>query len=61
MKIITKNAAKCLKCQEVIESKHRHDFKFCKCNSIFIDGGLDYVRFGGEKEDIELLTEYKEE
>lgn len=29
--------------------------------SIFIDGGLDYVRFGGEKEDIELLTEYKEE
>lgn len=61
MKTITKNAIKCLKCQQVIESKHTHDFKFCRCGSVFVDGGLDYVRIGGKKEDIELLTEYKEE
>jgi len=38
---------KCLKCNEIIESKHRHDFKFCKCENVFIDGGKDYLRCGG--------------
>src|SRR5262245_30845145 len=28
---ITRNAAECLECGDVIESRHRHDFVRCKC------------------------------
>lgn len=37
---------RCLACQDVIESKYTHDFVRCKCKSIFVDGGPDYLRFG---------------
>lgn len=43
---IHKNKAKCLKCGDVIESFHQHDFKQCSCENIFVDGGLDYIRHG---------------
>ena len=43
---IVRNAAECRKCGDVIESTHRHDFKFCKCGEIFVDGGRDYIRRG---------------
>lgn len=36
-----KNKAQCLKCGDVIESKHRYDFKSCKCGEIFVDGGIE--------------------
>ena len=40
----------CLECKEVLESKYRHDFKSCKCpNGAFVDGGTDYLRFGGKE------------
>lgn len=58
---IIKNAAKCLKCGDIIESTHRHDFKFCSCGSIFVDGGKEYLRRGGELNDIEDMSEYEEE
>jgi Zn finger protein HypA/HybF involved in hydrogenase expression len=45
MKII-RNSAKCKKCQDEIESKHRHDFVRCKCGEIFVDGGKEYFRRG---------------
>jgi len=54
---IIKNAAKCLKCGDVIESKYRHDFVECSCGAIFVDGGHDYFRRGGNPEDIEDLSE----
>ena len=38
--------AKCLKCNDVIESKHRHDFVKCGCGEIFLDGGDEYIRAG---------------
>lgn len=45
---------KCLKCGDVLESRHRHDFKMCSCGSCYIDGGNDpYVRVGGNPEDYE--------
>ena len=50
------NAAKCLNCGEIIKSKHRHDWVQCYCTTIFIDGGSDYIRFGGDTNQIELLT-----
>ena len=45
-KILTRNAAQCLECGDIIESKHRHDFVSCSCGNIFVDGGLDYIRMG---------------
>lgn len=56
--IITRNAARCRKCDTVIESREVHDFVWCKCRSIFVDGGLSYLRAGGNPEDFEPLTEY---
>ncbi len=40
---------KCKKCGSIIESKYRHDFVWCSCESIFIDGGRDYTKFGGDE------------
>lgn len=42
-----RNRARCLKCGDIIESKYRHDFVKCSCGSIFVDGGNDYWRCGG--------------
>lgn len=38
---------KCLNCNEIIESKHRYDLANCKCDNCYIDGGQDYLHFGG--------------
>lgn len=43
---IIKNAAECALCHDVIESLHRHDFVWCSCQEIFVDGGTDYLRYG---------------
>lgn len=43
------NAAICYECRTVIVSRTRHDFVSCNCSNdggIFVDGGLDYQRFG---------------
>lgn len=42
--IKTRNRAKCLKCGDVIESKHVHDFVSCKCGAISVDGGREYLK-----------------
>jgi len=54
---VIKNAAKCLKCGDVIESKYRHDFKFCKCGAIAVDGSHEYLRRVGELDQILDLSE----
>lgn len=53
--MIIRNAAKCAKCHDVIQSVHRHDFVECECGSIFVDGGNEYMRAGGAKEDFIAL------
>jgi hypothetical protein len=58
---IIKNAAKCKKCKDVIESTFRHDFVSCKCGAIFVDGGKDYLRRGGDLDDIIDLSEWESE
>lgn len=68
---ITRSAAKtsqatagpvirCTVCSTVIQSKHRHDFVWCKCNKnddkgIFVDGGSVYFRFGGDISQAEIF------
>lgn len=56
---IYRNIIKCKKCGDIIESKNIHDMKWCKCGAIGIDGGKDYLRRCGNKEDIIELSEYK--
>ena len=60
MEKILLNAIRCKKCNEVIESTHRHDFKFCKCGAVAVDGGRDYLKRSGYREDWEELSKYEE-
>ncbi len=36
----------CPQCKDRIWSRHRHDFRHCKCGYCFVDGGRDYLRYG---------------
>lgn len=58
-KKLVRNAIKCLKCGDVIESKSRHDWVQCSCGACFVDGGLDYMRVGGNYGDWEDLSEWE--
>lgn len=44
--VILHNRIKCNKCGDVIESYDVHDFKWCKCKTVFVDGGHEYLRRG---------------
>ena len=44
MKKILKNAIRCNKCGEIIESKSEHDYVTCQCGACAVDGGNDYLR-----------------
>lgn len=57
------SAIHCLKCDTVIYSKYRHDFHYCKCGSVSVDGGKDYFKVGYRTDDakykiitLDLLT-----
>lgn len=54
---IIHNRIKCLKCGDIIESKHRHDYKTCSCGACAVDGGHDYLRRCGNLEDWEDMSE----
>lgn len=41
---IIRNSVHCNECDTEIESTHRHDFKYCPCGNIAVDGGKDYLR-----------------
>jgi hypothetical protein len=53
--MIVQNAVVCNNCDDFIFSKHRHDFVTCKCGSISVDGGQEYLRRVG---DLKAATEY---
>jgi hypothetical protein len=55
---LTRNAAQCKKCGDLIVSKHRHDFVKCKCGAIAVDGGLSYIRRLGNPEDMIDMCEF---
>ena len=50
-KALSRNAVKCRLCDDIIESKHRHDFVSCSCGSVFVDGGSEYQRIGWDDKD----------
>lgn len=59
--MIVSNKIKCKSCGDIIESKYRHDFVMCKCGKVGVDGGKDYLKRIGYPEDIEELSEFKDE
>lgn len=38
------NQTTCLKCMDTITSHNRHDFKYCNCGLIGVDGGSWYAK-----------------
>lgn len=54
-KIIT-NKIRCKNCNDIIESTSVHDFKWCKCKSVAVDGGHQYLRRVGMPDQWEDLS-----
>lgn len=52
---IRRNAVLCKKCNTIAESKSTHDFATCECGAVFTDGGLSYIRRGGDFQLMEFL------
>lgn len=59
MEKIIKNQVQCRKCKDLLISTHVHDFKFCSCGAIAVDGGNEYLRRCGNIEDMIELSEVK--
>lgn len=47
MSELLRNAARCLLCGDIIESRHTHDYVSCTCGNIAVDGGPAYDRLSG--------------
>lgn len=61
---ILKNAIRCKHCNDVIESRHRHDFVKCSCGCVAVDGGNQYLRRifkTSPEEDFEELSEFEKD
>ena len=60
---IYKNSIKCNLCGEILVSESVHDFKFCKCGTVAVDGGKEYLRrtYTNSTDDYTELSEYEEE
>ena len=60
MKRILVNKIQCNMCGDVIESISVHDFKWCKCGAVAVDGGHEYMKRCGNPEDITELSIFEE-
>ncbi len=47
---IIRNAIRCRKCGDIIESETVHDFRVCSCGACAVDGGHYYLRRCGNLE-----------
>lgn len=61
MSQIILNKIKCKKCGDEIESRSVHDFKFCRCGAVAVDGGHEYLRRCGNREDWIELSETEDD
>jgi len=52
------NKIKCRKYGDIIESIDGHDFKWCSCGAVAVDGGREYLRRIGNAEDFEELSHF---
>lgn len=42
------NQIECLKCGDKPFLANRHDFKYCKCGAVAVEGGMSYLKISGE-------------
>ncbi len=49
--MILSNQVECLRCNDQPWSGGRHDFRYCKCGAVAVDGGQDYLKRTGARED----------
>jgi hypothetical protein len=55
----TRHAIQCKNCLETVESKHLHDFKYCSCRAVGVDGGVSAGnRILGNLSDMENRSMY---
>jgi hypothetical protein len=53
---ILRNAVRCCRCNQVIESESVHDFRRCACGATAVDGGRRYLaRSGTEFEELAVV------
>ena len=50
--MIMQNEAQCAKCKAIVFSRYRHDYVSCDCGAISVDGGQDYLKRVGNRENI---------
>lgn len=48
--MITVTTIQCPRCGDKIYSRTRHDFHYCSCGKVFVDGGFDYLRYGWDND-----------
>lgn len=61
-KKLTKNTIRCNHCGDTITSEYTHDFRWCKCGTVAVDGGLSYAKrcFKNSPNDYADLSEWEE-
>lgn len=62
MRKIIRNCIKCNLCGEIIVSESVHDYKQCKCGTVAVDGGNEYLRrsYTNSLDDYTELSEFEE-
>ena len=62
MQKIIRNVIKCNHCGDIIESTHVHDFKWCSCQTVAVDGGKSYCKrsFKNSPADFTEMSEFEE-
>ena len=60
VRLLVRNAVRCIACDSILESKTRHDYVKCHCpNETACDGGLEYQRtLAVDLDKIENLCKY---
>ncbi len=43
-------AIKCPDCKDTVFSRAQHDFRWCSCKSVAVDGGFEYLKISFTKE-----------
>ena len=57
---ITRNAVRCKRCGDVVESTTVNDLVTCSCGATSVDGGLEYLRREGNSDAVEELSEFEQ-
>lgn len=56
------NKIQCAKCKDIIVSEYGHDFKYCSCGEVAVDGGKNYLRrLFKHRDSLIELSEYENE